>query len=363
MDGCDSSSYCPSNINLKVYLELRQGHLSPARTFKARKKRTTMPQGTQLAYKASQPYVQSRPEAPRYLVPPPSLDYETGKPVFTLHNAAPHVDISAEFGNPVFLRALVSQGPYHVKHLGLEWKYDQRRSAQKILPFLLLGPGKAAQDVKFIRTQGITLLVAVRSAPAARLQARLLDPSQFASSAGLQTLTLDLDSPYDMITQLPTAIKVINDHLEQSCNSKLPISLEDIPAKVLVFCESGNDRSATVVTAYLMVLYGLGAVEAMQFVQSQRFCLAIEDGSKNMLQTFEDILRAKRDVAVGQKVDMQPAQVPLQQPKATTTSSRKVSKRSYDSANESDEDMEYPGAVEDEQDVDGRHGQAPFDDG
>jgi serine/threonine/tyrosine-interacting protein len=316
-----------------------------------------------LAYKASQPYVQNRPEAPRYVVPPPNLDYETGKPVFTLTNAAPHVDLSTEFGNPVFLRALVSNGAYHVKHLGLEWKYDQRRAAQKILPFLLLGPGAAAQDVNFVQTQGITLLVAVRSASAARLQARLLDPSKFASSAGLQTLTLDLDSPYDMITKLPRAIKTINDHLEQSCNSTLPTSLDDIPAKVLVFCESGNDRSAAVVTAYLMVLYGLGAVEAMQLVQSQRFCLAIEDGSKNMLQTFEDILQAKRDVAVEHNLDLQLSHAPMNQPNGMSSGSRKFSKRSYDSANGSDEDMEDRESDEGENEMEGRLGQAPFQDG
>ena len=316
-----------------------------------------------LAYKASQPYMQHRPEAPRYVVPPPNLDYDSGTPVLIFTNTAPHVDASTEFGNPDFLRALVSYGPYHLKHLGMEWKYDQRRAAQKVLPFLLLGPGTAAQDVDFIRTQGITLLVAVRSASAARLQAKLLDPSKFKSSVGLQTLTLDLDSPYDMITKLPRAIKAINDHLEQSCSSALPTSLDDIPAKVLIFCESGNDRSATVVTAYLMVLYGLGAVEAMQLIQSQRFCIAIEDGSKNMLQTFEDILQAKRDVAIEHNVDIQLSQMPMQQVNGISSGSQKVSKRSYDSANESDEDMEDRELDEGESEMEGRLGQAPFQDG
>ena len=315
-----------------------------------------------LAYKASQPYIQNRPEAPRYVVPPPNLDYNSGKPVFTLANAAPHVDVSSEFGNPVFLRALIGRGPRHLKHVGMDWKYDQRRAAQKILPFLLLGPGIAAQDARFVHTQGITLLVAVRSATSARLQAKLLDPSKFASSAGLQTLTLDLDSPYDMITKLPRAIKAINDHLEQSCKPTLPASLDDIPAKVLVFCESGNDRSAAVVTAYLMVLYGLGAVEAMQMVQSQRFCLAIEDGSKNMLQTFEEILQAQRDVAIEQTVNVQLSQSPMQPPNAIFNGSRKISKRSYDSANGSDEDMEDR-EPESEKEMEGRLGQAPFQDG
>lgn len=322
------------------------------------------------AYIPSQPYVTNRlPEAPRYVVPPPELQYHGGgNPTFTLRNAAPHLDAFAEFGKPAFLRALVGNGPLHIKHQALDWKYEQRRSAQHILPFMLLGPGTAAQDVDFVQKQGITLLVAVRSAFAARMHARLLDPSRFRSAVGLQTLTLDLDSPYDMITKLPAAIKTINDHIGQSCNWTVPHNVDYIPARVLVFCESGNDRSATVVTAYLMVLYGLNAVEAMQLVQSQRFCLAIEDGSKNMLQTFEDILQAKRDVGISNSlnVDAQAPRTAQQHQKGNFVGvqSKKVIKRSYDVANESDEDMDRGEVESEEHDMDGRRsGRAPFQDG
>jgi protein tyrosine/serine phosphatase len=141
------------------------------------------------------------------------------------------------------------------------------------------------------------------------------------------------------------------------------MSVHDIPGKVLVFCESGNDRSATVVTAYLMVLYGLGAVEAMQLVQSQRFCLAIEDGSKNMLQTFEDILKAKRDVAIEHDLDTQLSQALMQKHDAASGASTTAKKRSYDSVNGSDEDMKDCESVEGDEEVEGRLGQAPFQDG
>ncbi len=226
---------------------------------------------------------------------------------------------------------------------------------------MLLGPGTAAQNVEFVQQQGITLMVAVRSAFAARMHARLLDPSKFRSAAGLKTLILDLESPYDMITKLPEAIKTINDHIEQSCKSVVPASLDEIPARVLVFCESGNDRSASVVTAYMMVLYGLNAIEAMQMVQSQRFCLAIEDGSKNMLQTFEDILRAKRDVAVNNNLSTQAPNEDENRPFGGA-SMRKLSKRTYDNAIHSDEDVDDGDLVAVEHDMEGRSGQAPFQD-
>src|SRR5438874_8912824 len=60
----------------------------------------------------------------------------------------------------------------------------------------------SAQDLSFIQAQGITMLVAVRSASAVRLQARLLDPSKFASSTGLETLTLDLDRSEEHTSEL-----------------------------------------------------------------------------------------------------------------------------------------------------------------
>jgi len=116
-------------------------------------------------------------------------------------------------------------------------------------------------------------------------------------------------------------------------------------------------------TAYLMVLYGLGAVEAMQLVQSQRFCLAIEDGSKNMLQTFEDILKAKRDVAREQNLDVHLSQLEMQEHHSISGGFRRVSKRRYESANELDEAMEEGEWDEGENETEGRLGQAPFQDG
>ena len=285
------------------------------------------------------------------------MSYVNGKASFTINKLDPLQDTSNRYGNHAFMQSLARHGDLRMTHQGTDWQYEWRRTAQAILPFLLLGPGTAAQSIDFVRENGITLLVAARSAASARLHARLLDPTRFKSAKGLHTMTLDLDSPYDMITKLPEAIKAINDHVEQSCNSELPTDLYNVGGKVLVYCESGNERSATVVTAYLMVLYGLGAVEAMQIVQSQRFCIAIDDGLKNMLQTFEDILQANRDVArlSQQGQHLEPTVV-------DTEMLSRVRKRSHEIANESDEEMEDQ--IEDgDIGIEGRRtGQAPFQD-
>ena len=173
-----------------------------------------------------------------------------------------------------------------------------RRTAQAILPFLLLGPSTVARDIEYVRDTAITMMISVRSAVAARAAPKYMDPSVFASSAGLTTITLDLDSPYDLITRLPQTIKAMNDHLEKNCTMGASGEIEHINSKILVFCESGNERSTALVAAYLMVFFGVDVVNAMQIIQSQRFCIAPEDSMKNMLTTFEDVLKAKREVTV-----------------------------------------------------------------
>jgi serine/threonine/tyrosine-interacting protein len=253
-------------------------------------------------YVAAIPYAQNRfPDPPRLAIPPPHLDYISGEPVLgnlESQQAKSHDYGSSEYGNPDFLQALRSSCNMTFGHRMLSWEYNMRRSAQPILPFLLLGPSTVARDIDYVRNTGITMMISVRSAVSARASPKYMDASTFPSSADLSTLTIDLDSPYDLITRLPQTIKVMNDHLEKTCAKGSSGKVEDIKGKILVFCESGNERSTALVAAYLMILFGVDVVSAMQIIQSQRFCIAPEDGMKNMLTTFEDVLTAKRQVTM-----------------------------------------------------------------
>jgi hypothetical protein len=47
-----------------------------------------------------------------------------------------------------------------------------------------------------------------------------------------------------------------------------------------------------------MAVYGLDTVQAVQFMQLKRFCVALGDAFKFQLQTYGDILRARGDVGV-----------------------------------------------------------------
>ena len=241
----------------------------------------------------------------------------------------------------------------------LSWKYGGRRDAQEILPFILLGPATVAKDAAFIRDTGVTLMLAVRDAKMAQRMPRLNDPARFPSSQGLVTATFDLSNAYDLVRHVRPIMKMINDHLEQSA-TQLPInSISDIRAKVLVFCESGNERSAVVVVAYIMIVYGVNAVTALQAVQSQRFCINAGEDMKAMLQTFEELLKAERQVATARTQDTQLIRN-LSDTHRQLPTLNKSKKRTSDMYNDGDEDMED--VEEDIVNGSGRVGMAPYKD-
>lgn len=171
-----------------------------------------------------------------------------------------------------------------------EWKYENRRAAQSILSFLHLGPSAAARDVEYIRNNKITMLLAIRNTASAH--ARLLSGDKVAAQMGIDCGAVDVEGNQQLIAAFPNAIKAINDHLIKMY--RLRESGADVPeGKVLVFCESGNERSAAVVAAYLMASYGVGTIAAIQYIQTQRFCVAFDDGLKYLCKAYCSIQLAR----------------------------------------------------------------------
>lgn len=173
--------------------------------------------------------------------------------------------------------------------LGGTWAYAMRREAQQILPFLYLGPSVASKDIEFLKKEGITLLLAIRDKRSAL--ARLMSGAQVAEDLGIQSDSIDIDSEMDLIAHLPRAIRRINEHLVSGASAK-----QGLPPRVLVFCEAGNEKSATVAMAYLMVMFNLDMPNAMWSVQHRRFCISVDETVQSMLTSFETILDAKRQV-------------------------------------------------------------------
>lgn len=199
-----------------------------------------------------------------------------------------------------------------------QWAYEARRAAQPVLDYLYLGPASAARDAAGLVREGITMVLAARdarflAAPGAVVvggaRARELEAAGIAvesvvigggaegGGGGAEGCCSSLVGAFDL------AAARINQHLlgvVRGSSSSGGKGVGEEPGrrgKVLVCCETGNDRSAAVVASYLMAMYGLDTVRAVQFVQLQRFCVTLGDDVKFLLQAYGDILQARRDVA------------------------------------------------------------------
>ena len=243
--------------------------------------------------------------------------------------------------------------------------------AQQILPFLYLGPMSAAKDRNFLQREGITMVIAVRNTKSA--QARLLG-SKAAQELGLNTKMIDVDGNQELIAAFPRAIEAINSHLSAMYKqdqlkhtqraAAVQGGLQSTPGKVLVFCESGNERSATLVAAYIMAMYSTDLVKAVQIVQAQRFAVAFDDSLRNLLLTYEMILKAKRDVM---QADNRMLSVPggIRSTGASAgndSEANRRSKRTYDETYNDDMETDGGESHQDHGRFETRDGSAPFQD-
>jgi serine/threonine/tyrosine-interacting protein len=225
------------------------------------------------------------PSQPRILLPPPPVDAD-GVYTLAISRVNPDKFDQNGFANIEFLKSLTEEDYAYMHGKPSEWNYDDRRKAQQILPFLFLGPSSAARDKNFLRDQGITMVLAVRDVSSA--QAMLLNPKA-PRELGLQYTSIDVSGPQQLIGEFNLAVTAINNHMTNAYKAQCS-------AKVLVFCESGMERSSTVVAAYIMAMYSVGFLDALHTVQSRRFCVSFDDNYRLLLTTWDDILMAKREI-------------------------------------------------------------------
>ncbi|KAI1379596.1 phosphatases II [Hypoxylon crocopeplum] len=251
------------------------------------------------------PYSARAPSPPSIMIPAPNL-----------HNANEHIKVVPSYDkvDPASLSAddlkIITQN--HKEQLARDsaasWTYENRHRAQPVLDFLYLGPSTVARDREWLRKTGITMLLAARDAKMAHI--RLMAADKVAQELGIQAAHVDVSGYNELIRAFPSAVRTINDHMLNIYRQQR-IDTADAPVgdgkmiipqqefrrgKVLVFCETGNDRSAGVVAAYLMSVLGMDMVEACQFVHFKRFCASLADDLKNVLKSYEEILLARRAV-------------------------------------------------------------------
>lgn len=309
------------------------------------------------------------PSPPRIVVPPPTIN-ALGLPDLHIDEESSLSVQNNGFGKTEFLRT-VTYDNFVVANSYIEWRYEERRRAQQVLPFLYLGPVSAARDSNFLQKSRVTMVLAVRNTMSA--QAKLLG-SKAAADLGIETRTLDVAGNQELIAAFPKGIEMVNAHLSamyQVQQSKMlegttfmQNSSSSAPGKVLVYCESGNERSACFVAAYIMAMYSMRLLKTIQIVQAQRFCVSFDDPSKILLQTYEAILQARRDVYQAD-LSTQVTAGPVSNlgpdgRRHGTGTDLKRSKRTLDEAYEDDMDEDGHESCQDGDGFEAREGYAPF---
>lgn len=236
-------------------------------------------------------YSTTLPTAPRIPVPPMVYNHSPGGHDVELGKVMSNPDprLNVDFLNSIDIKSALRTPP-------TGWSYAERREAQEVLSFLYIGPLIAAKNKDFLQRAGITMMLGIQ--PKGILGTRVTAAAfKAAEDLGIEHSYITADGPRDLIVGLQRSTDLINEHIAGMHHRVEFGATPSREGKVLVFCESGNDKAATVVAAYLMAMFEhVDLVKAAQIVMHARFCTSITEELKQVLVTYESIVRAQRGV-------------------------------------------------------------------
>lgn len=239
-------------------------------------------------------YTSHIPSPPRIYIPPPLIK---SNPKDGMAIGAPRSNEDPEY-NIDFLTDALS-GHLVCQYMG-EWTYDSRRQAQQILPFLYLGPASVATK-EYLSTNNFTLLMGISLEPIYFI-ARAL---KAAEQANIESHAAVVKSQADLVSNFSSITKQINNHLVRlhRAHTADPVLHPSLTGKVLVVCETGSDKSAAVVVAYLMETFQkTNLQQAMQIVITCRFSCNLTPFT-TQLAAYEQVLRARNTLSSAQGID------------------------------------------------------------
>lgn len=215
--------------------------------------------------------------------------------------------------------AIVARGrPQKATDNAATWNYEMRRGAQQILDYMCIGPTSVLRDHAHLKQHGITMIVLVRDAMMGTGPAPSLDKA--CQACGIDSYHVNVESLHQLIHNLPDIIHHLNDHMVRVHRHSLAESGTPRVGNILVACNTGNDRSAALVAAYIMAVFGASMHKVVQFIMVQRFCCTFDEDVKRMLQTWQDLLRATAAVSANNLAMEQ--QSPPPRPKQTHSKRR-----------------------------------------
>ncbi|KAF9581411.1 hypothetical protein BGW38_001586 [Lunasporangiospora selenospora] len=159
--------------------------------------------------------------------------------------------------------------------LVLEWRYEQRREMQEILPSIYLGPYSTTRNLEELQREGITHIVTLWD----RSESKLL---KLHHQEHFRYLSLEISdaTTQNLIALFPAVKQFIDEAIMQQ------------NGKVLVNCMNGISRSPAFVVAYLMETTGEEYETVYRFVQTKRFCVNPNPGFRHQLEEYGPIYSA-----------------------------------------------------------------------
>jgi serine/threonine/tyrosine-interacting protein len=218
-------------------------------------------------------YSSRMPTPPRIEIPPPLMlgeePIKLGPPRF---NTDPALNVD-------FLKDLTTK--FAVFHMLDTWSYNDRREAQEILPYLYLGPARTITP-EWLSKHRFTLLIGLCDLSEMFI-ARAL---RCARELGIDTQAVVVTPQNSLISNFPSVSATINSHL-------VTTHTQGLEAKVLIFDETGSEKSAAAATAYLMETFDdLPLKQAMRIVITMRFSVNFSPYTQQ-LSAYEQVIRAR----------------------------------------------------------------------
>ncbi|SPN98559.1 uncharacterized protein DNG_01605 [Cephalotrichum gorgonifer] len=172
----------------------------------------------------------------------------------------------------------------------VSWTYPMRHAAQSILDFLYVGPRPVVKDTEWLSARGITMVVLAHDVGFGATIGKFAE--RFTAGLGIEMLLVPVASAQDLVASFDDVIRAVSLNVVGVYRR----SGGERKGKVLVTCQTGNDRSTVIAAAYLMSVFGVSMVEAVNFVMAQRFCANFDEECKRILCAWEEILQARKDV-------------------------------------------------------------------